>query len=99
MFILITFHLKKKQCIIYPLKIQHQEIIVKDTCPPPNGTAILAEFKLLPEDHVIDPSAIFASTSAALIFACVSVFVLTFLVFLANCQKGFIRKSKKRAMK
>lgn len=59
------------------------------TCPPANGTAVLADNLLLPENHLLDPSNIEGSTLVALLITCVLFFVLTFIVFVVNTRKWF----------
>ncbi|KAH8375026.1 ATP-binding cassette sub-family G member 8 [Drosophila serrata] len=77
-------------------QVQHQEIIVQQPCPPPNGTQVLVDFELLPQQHVLDPTPSYdQTTSMALVLASVLVFFVTFIVFLCNCR-GACRKQRSR---
>ncbi|EDW84740.1 uncharacterized protein Dwil_GK14275 [Drosophila willistoni] len=70
-------------------QVQHQEIIVQQPCPPPNGTQVLVDFQLLPQQHVLDPTHNYdQTTSMALVLASVLVFCLTFIVFVCNCRRA-----------
>lgn len=74
---------------ILPFQVQHQEIIVSTTCPPANGTAVLADNLMLPAHHVLDSTDIEGATMVALLITAVIFFVLTFIVFVANTRKWF----------
>ncbi|XP_030371578.1 ATP-binding cassette sub-family G member 8 [Scaptodrosophila lebanonensis] len=77
-------------------QVQHQEIIVQQPCPPPNGTQVLVDFQLLPQQHVLDPTFSYdQTTSVALVLASVLIFFLTFCVFVCNCR-GVCRKQRSR---
>lgn len=75
-------------------QIQHQDIIVQQPCPKPNGTAILADYELLSQNHVLDPNAIEASTLIGLFLASFILFIFTFLIFIVNFRKLFIKRKK-----
>uniref|UniRef100_A0A8D8KX18 ABC transporter G family member 7 n=1 Tax=Culex pipiens TaxID=7175 RepID=A0A8D8KX18_CULPI len=77
-------------------QVQHQEIIVQQPCPPPNGTAVLVDHQLLARDHVLDPSDMYSSTVLGLLITCILFFALTMVVFLANCQHLFRRRVDRR---
>lgn len=78
------------------LQVQHQEIIVQQPCPPPNGTQVLVDFELLPQQHILDPTSSYdQTTTMALVLASVIVFFVTFVVFLCNCR-GACRKQRSR---
>ena len=74
--------------------MQHQEIIVQQPCPTPNGTHALAELLLLSKDHVLDHENIETVTVTALVLATLSLFILTYIVFLTNIRKIFKRSNK-----
>ncbi|XP_033162111.1 ATP-binding cassette sub-family G member 8 isoform X2 [Drosophila mauritiana] len=77
-------------------QVQHQEIIVQQPCPPPNGTQVLVDFELLPQQHVLDPTPTYdQTTSVALVLGSVIVFCVTFIVFLCNCR-GACRRKRSR---
>ncbi|XP_017086801.2 uncharacterized protein [Drosophila bipectinata] len=77
-------------------QVQHQEIIVQQPCPPPNGTQVLVDFELLPQQHILDPMSSYdQTTTMALVLASVVVFFVTFIVFLCNCR-GACRKQRSR---
>lgn len=78
-------------------QVQHQEIIVQQPCPPPNGTQVLLDFQLLPEQHVLDPTASYdQTTSLALVLASVLIFCLTFFIFVCNCRGAFRKRRSRR---
>ncbi|XP_055625896.1 ATP-binding cassette sub-family G member 8 isoform X1 [Toxorhynchites rutilus septentrionalis] len=77
-------------------QVQHQEIIVQQPCPPPNGTAVLTDHRLLARDHVLDPSDMYSSTVLGLLLTCIVFFALTMIIFLANCQSIFRRRMDRR---
>ncbi|XP_061391225.1 uncharacterized protein LOC133326610 [Musca vetustissima] len=77
-------------------QVQHQEIIVQQPCPPPNGTQVLVDFQLLPQDHKLDPTFTYdQTTTVALVLASIVIFVVTFLAFVCNCRNLFCKKTKK----
>ncbi|XP_026851165.1 ATP-binding cassette sub-family G member 8 isoform X1 [Drosophila persimilis] len=77
-------------------QVQHQEIIVQQPCPPPNGTQVLVDFELLPQQHVLDPTLTYdQTTSVALVLGSVLIFCFTFIVFLCNCRSA-CRKQRSR---
>jgi hypothetical protein len=61
-----------------------------------NGSEILTDFKLQPQQHVLDPSDIYTSTLIAMIATCAGLFFLTTIVFISRANRLFKRKSKKR---
>lgn len=76
--------------------MQHQEIIVQQPCPPPNGTQVLVDYQLLPQDHKLDPTDTYdQTTTIALLIASLFIFFVTFLVFVCNCRNIFCKKQKK----
>lgn len=75
-------------------QVQHQEIIVQQPCPLLNGTSVLADFHLLPSDHILNPSDIYGSTLIALIFSIAMLFIFSVTIFMFNTKK-FLKKSKK----
>ncbi|XP_059619535.1 ATP-binding cassette sub-family G member 8 isoform X1 [Phlebotomus argentipes] len=75
-------------------QVQHQEIIVQQPCPPPNGTQILADHLLLPRNHVLDPQDMQESTLIALIVAACLLFLLAFMAFSVNTWRLFSRKKR-----
>ncbi|XP_053687046.1 ATP-binding cassette sub-family G member 8 isoform X1 [Sabethes cyaneus] len=77
-------------------QVQHQEIIVQQPCPPPNGTAVLVDHLLLARDHVLDPSDMYSSTVLGLLLTCIVFFALTMIVFLIKCQHLFRRRTDRR---
>ncbi|XP_037954188.1 ATP-binding cassette sub-family G member 8-like [Teleopsis dalmanni] len=77
-------------------QVQHQEIIVQQTCPPPDGAAVLTDFLLLPNQHILDPTPTYdQTTTLALVLGSVILFVATFLVFVCNCSRTFRKKQKR----
>ncbi|KAI8130611.1 ATP-binding cassette sub-family G member 8 [Lucilia cuprina] len=77
-------------------QVQHQEIIVQQPCPPPNGTQVLVDYHLLPQDHKLDPTETYdQTTTIALVVASVVIFFVTFCVFVCNCRNIFCKKQKK----
>ncbi|XP_055904033.1 ATP-binding cassette sub-family G member 8 isoform X1 [Eupeodes corollae] len=76
-------------------QVQHQEIIVQQPCPTPNGTQVLVDFQLLPQNHVLDPSNMEETTFIALILSSVILFVFTFIIFSVNCRRIFKRGPRK----
>uniref|UniRef100_A0A1I8NRM9 ABC transporter domain-containing protein n=1 Tax=Stomoxys calcitrans TaxID=35570 RepID=A0A1I8NRM9_STOCA len=77
-------------------QVQHQEIIVQQPCPPPNGTQVLVDFQLLPQDHKLDPTFTYdQTTSLALALTSIIIFFVTFFVFVCNCRQMFCKKQKK----
>lgn len=81
--------------IFFAPKVQHQEIIIQQPCKI-NGTSVLADFQLLPKNHILDPSDIYRSTLIGLIVAAITLFALTVIVFLLNTGKMFKSKNKRR---
>lgn len=76
--------------------MQHQEIIVQQPCPPPNGTQVLHDFQLLPQQHVLDATLNYdQTTTLALLLGSVLLFCLTFIIFVCNCR-GACRKRRSR---
>jgi len=76
--------------------VQHQEIIVQQPCPPPNGTEVLVDFQLIPQYHVLDSSSSFdQTTTLALVLTSIILFFLTFILFVCNCSKTLCKKRKK----
>lgn len=75
-------------------EIQHQEIIVQQPCPVPNGTHFLADHALLKQNHIIDPNNPEISTVIGLVLASLIFFILTTFVFITNFRKLFIAKKK-----
>lgn len=57
---------------------------------------MLADFQLLPKQHILDPSDIHRSTLIGLVLAAAALFALTVIVFLLNTGKMFKGKSKRR---
>ncbi|KFB36928.1 AGAP002050-PA-like protein [Anopheles sinensis] len=80
----------QRQC---PNKLHHQDIIITTQCHPPNGTFVLADHQLLPRDHVLDATDMYASTVLGLLLTCIVFFALTMFVFLLNCQSLLRKKS------
>ncbi|XP_017482849.1 PREDICTED: ATP-binding cassette sub-family G member 8 [Rhagoletis zephyria] len=77
-------------------QVQHQEIIVQQPCPPPNGTQVLVDFQLLPRNHILDPTDSFEQTTTlALVLASVILFIVTFFIFVCNCRNTFRKKHKR----
>lgn len=76
-------------------QVQHQEIIVQQPCPVPNGTHVLADFRLLPKDHLFDPLNYERATVLGLVVAAVALFILACLAFVANCRRMFKAKTRK----
>lgn len=76
------------------LQIQRYEIIVQQPCPVPNGTLVLADFKLLPQDHILDTHDMVESSVIALVLGAVILFMLTFIVFVFNCRRIFKKEKK-----
>ncbi|TMW46795.1 hypothetical protein DOY81_008118, partial [Sarcophaga bullata] len=77
-------------------QVQHQEIIVQQPCPPPNGTQVLVDYQLLPQDHKLDPTDTYdQTTSIALVIASLVLFFITFIVFVCNCRNVFCKKQKR----
>ncbi|TDG48167.1 hypothetical protein AWZ03_005342 [Drosophila navojoa] len=77
-------------------QVQHQEIIVQQPCPPPNGTQVLHDFQLLPQQHVLDATPNYdQTTTLALVLGSVLLFCLTFAIFVCNCR-GACRKRRSR---
>ncbi|XP_037923929.1 ABC transporter G family member 4 isoform X1 [Hermetia illucens] len=75
-------------------QIQRYEIIVQQPCPVPNGTLVLADFKLLPQDHILDTHDMVESSVIALVLGAVILFMLTFIVFVFNCRRIFKKEKK-----
>lgn len=75
-------------------QVQHQEIIVQQACPMPNGTSFLADFRLLSSDHVLNPSDIYSSTLIALFFSIAMLSIFSVIIFFINTKNAF-KKSKK----
>lgn len=75
-------------------EIQHQEIIVQQPCPVPNGTQVLADHFFLKQNHIIDPNNPELSTLIGLVLVSLIFFVLTTFVFITNFRKMFIAKKK-----
>lgn len=57
---------------------------------------MLADFQLLPKQHILDPSDMYRSTLIGLVLAAAALFALTVIVFLLNTGKMFKGKSKRR---
>lgn len=64
-------------------------------CPTPNGTAILADYQLLGQDHVLllggAADDIEATVVVALAATCVLAFVLTVFAFVTNVRRLYRR--------
>lgn len=89
---LIKFHLLFFLCP--DSQVQHQEIIVQQPCPPPNGTYVLADNLLLPADHVLDATDNAGATLTALIITSVLCFMRIFTLFVANTRRFFAARRK-----
>ncbi|XP_026471552.1 uncharacterized protein LOC113375818 [Ctenocephalides felis] len=76
-------------------QVQNQDIIVQMQCPPPNGTHALASFRLLPENHALDPRDMETSTALALALTCVGAVILTIAAFTAKCSSS-CRSNKRK---
>ncbi|KXJ80123.1 hypothetical protein RP20_CCG026446 [Aedes albopictus] len=81
-----TIAMQTSQQMCRNKQVQHQEIIVQQPCPPPNGTAVLVDHLLLPQDHVLDPTDMYSSTVLGLLLTCIVFFALSMFVFLTNCR-------------
>ncbi|GAB0093647.1 ATP-binding cassette sub-family G member 8 [Sergentomyia squamirostris] len=75
-------------------QVQHQEIIVQQPCPPPNGTQILADHLLLPRDHVLNTQDMHEATLIGLVAAACLLFLLAFVAFSVNTWRWFKCKKK-----
>lgn len=68
-------------------------------CPTPNGTAILADLQLLPQDHVLQLGGaaddIEASVVIALCATCVTAFVLTVFAFVSNVRRLYGKRKER----
>lgn len=82
----------------FQFKVQHQEIIVQQPCPPPNGTEILADHLFLRKNHILDSNDQEMTTVIALILTSFILFVLTSFIFIFNIRRIF-KKSKNSSIK
>lgn len=67
---------------------------MQQPCPPPNGTFVLADNQLLPENHILNPSDIYGSTLTGLITMSVVLFILTIFIFVINFRKILLKKKQ-----